>query len=235
MNVILVAHRGFSGIYPENTLLAYEKAVQIGADFIELDIHQAKDGDIVVCHDAAIDRTTNGSGYIKEMDYSKLLKWDAGSWKGYPGEKIPLLSDVFRRVGDKIRIFIEIKECNVSDLISLIKEFKMERRVVVGSFNLEYIKQMRSLCGEICTALISSRIPEDLDLLIKLGIRQLSIEFHQLNKGIVKELVSRGFLVNAWTPDSEEDLKRCLSYGVQFLTTNRPDILKEIIQRGRDN
>jgi glycerophosphoryl diester phosphodiesterase len=235
MNVILVAHRGFSGIYPENTLLAYEKAVQIGADFIELDIHQAKDGDIVVCHDAAIDRTTNGSGYIKEMDYSELLKWDAGSWKGYPGEKIPLLSDVFRRVGDKIRIFIEIKECNVSDLISLIKEFKMERRVVVGSFNLEYIKQMRSLCGEICTALISSRIPEDLDLLIKLGIRQLSIEFHQLNKGIVKELVSRGFLVNAWTPDSEEDLKRCLSYGVQFLTTNRPDILKEIIQRGRDN
>jgi glycerophosphoryl diester phosphodiesterase len=232
MNVIVVAHRGFSGIYPENTFLAFEKAVEIGADFLELDIHQAKDGNIVVCHDATIDRTTNGSGFIKEMEYSELLKGDAGSWKGYPGEKIPLLSDVFRKVGDKIKIFVEIKECNGSDLISLIKEFKMEGRVVVGSFNLEYIKQMRSLCGEICTALISSRIPEDLDLLIKLGIRQLSIEFHHLNKGIVKELVSRGFLVNAWTADSEEDLKRCLSYGVQFLTTNRPDILKEIIQRG---
>jgi glycerophosphoryl diester phosphodiesterase len=235
MNVIVVAHRGFSGIYPENTLLAFEKAVEIGADFLELDIHQAKDGNIVVCHDATIDRTTNGSGFIKEMEYSELLKWDAGSWKGYPGEKIPLLSDVFRKVGDKIKIFIEIKECNVPDLISLIKEFRMERRVIVGSFNLEYIKQMRSLCGEICTALISSRIPEDLDLLIKLGIRQLSIEFHQLHKGIVKELVSRGFLVNAWTPDPEEDLKRCLTFGVQFLTTNRPDILKEIIQEEGDD
>jgi glycerophosphoryl diester phosphodiesterase len=232
MNVIVVAHRGFSGIYPENTFLAFEKAVEIGADFLELDIHQAKDGNIVVCHDATIDRTTNGSGFIKEMEYSELLKWDAGGWKGYPGEKIPLLSDVFRKVGDKIGIFIEIKECDVSDLISLIKEFKMERLVVVGSFNLEYIKQMRSLCGEICTALISSRIPEDLDLLLKLGVRQLSIEFRHLDKGIVKELVSRGFLVNAWTPDSEEDLKRCLTFGVQFLTTNRPDILMEIIQRG---
>ncbi|MBC7328735.1 glycerophosphodiester phosphodiesterase [bacterium] len=235
MNVIIVAHRGFSGIYPENTLLAFEKAIEIGADFLELDIHQAKDGNIVVCHDATIDRTTTGCGYIKEMDYSELLKWDAGSWKGYPGEKIPLLSDVFQRVGNRIGIFIEIKECNVPDLVSLIKDFKMEKRIVVGSFNLEYIKQVRNLCGEISTALISSRMPKDLDSLIKFGIRQLSIEFHQLDKRIVKELVSRGFVVNAWTPDSEEDLKRCLTFGVQFLTTNRPHILKEKIQREEGN
>ena len=232
MNVIVVAHRGFSGKYPENTLLAFEKAVEIGADFIELDIHQAKDGNIVVCHDPTIDRTTDGTGFIKDMNYSELRKWDAGSWKGYPGEKIPLLSDVFRKVGDKIKIFIEIKECNVSDLISLINEFKMEKRVVVGSFKFEYIKQVRNLCGEICTALISSRVPQNLEQLIKDGIRQLSLEYHRIDKEIVKELIGRGFVVNVWEPDSEDDLSKVLDFGVQFITTNRPDLLREIIQNG---
>jgi glycerophosphoryl diester phosphodiesterase len=232
-NIIIVAHRGFSGVYPENTLLAFQKAVELGVDFVELDVHQTVDKEIVVCHDYTIDRTTDGNGYIKEMTYEEIKKYDAGKWKGYPGEKIPLLKEVFEKFGEKIKILIEIKECDVSTLIKLIKEYRMEKRVIVGSFNLEYIKEVRNLLPLISTALISYEVPENIDQLIKYGIRKLDIEFHNLNKEIVKELVSYGFVVNTWTPDTEEELKKVIDYGVQFITTDRPDILKEIIKNGK--
>jgi glycerophosphoryl diester phosphodiesterase len=233
MGIIIVAHRGFSGVYPENTLLAFQKAVELGVDFVELDIHQTVDKEIVVCHDHTIDRTTDGNGYIKEMTYEEIKRYDAGKWKGYPGEKIPLLKEVFEKFGEKIKILIEIKECDVSTLIKLIKEYRMEKRVFVGSFNLEYIKEVRNLLPIISTALISYEVPENIDQLIKYGIRKLDIEFHNLNKEIVKELVSYGFVVNTWTPDTEEELKKVIYYGVQFITTDRPDILKEIIKNGK--
>jgi len=228
-NIIIVAHRGFSGIYPENTLLAFQKAVELGVDFIELDIHQTLDKEIVVCHDEKIDRTTDGNGYIKEMNYEEIKKYDAGKWKGYSGEKIPLLRDVFEKFKNKVKILIEIKECDVYELVKLIKEYKIEKSVIVGSFNLEYIKEVRNLFPIISTALISYKVPTNIDHLIKYGIRKLDIEFHNLNKEIVKELVSYGFVINTWTPNTEEELKKVIDYGVQFITTDRPDILKKLI------
>jgi len=228
-NIIIVAHRGFSGIYPENTLLAFQKAVELGVDFIELDIHQTLDKEIVVCHDEKIDRTTDGKGYIKEMNYEEIKKYDAGKWKGYSGEKIPLLKDVFEKFKNKVKILIEIKECDVYELVKLIKEYKIEKSVIVGSFNLEYIKEVRNLFPIISTALISYKVPTNIDQLIKYGIRKLDIEFHNLNKEIVKELVSYGFVINTWTPNTEEELKKVIDYGVQFITTDRPDILKKLI------
>jgi glycerophosphoryl diester phosphodiesterase len=167
------------------------------------------------------------------MTYEEIKKYDAGKWKGYPGEKIPLLKEVFEKFGNEIKILIEIKECDVSTLIKLIKEYRMEKRVIVGSFNLEYIKEVRNLLPIISTALISYEVPENIDQLIKYGIRKLDIHFHNLNKEIVKELVSYGFVVNTWTPDTEEELKKVIDYGVQFITTDRPDILKEIIKNGK--
>jgi len=229
MSVLVVAHRGFSGAYPENTLLAFEKAVELGVDFVELDVHQTKDKEIVVCHDERIDRTTDGKGFIKEMTYEEIKRYDAGKWKGYPGEKIPLLKEVFEKVGDKVKILIEIKECDIAALVDLIKKHKIGKRVILGSFNLEYIKEARKLLPDVCTALISWDVPENLDELIRYGIRKLDVGFPNLNKEIVKELVGYGFVVNTWTPDTEEELKKTLSFGVQFITTDRPDILKKLL------
>lgn len=228
-NVLIVAHRGFSGIYPENTMVAFKKAVELKSDFVELDIRQTKDGKIVVIHDETIDRTTNGTGFIKDMTYKDIAKYDAGRWKNFSGEKIPLLEDVFKEVGDKIKILIEVKQCEIKKLINLIKKCKMEERVIVGSFNFEYLIQTRKLLPEVITALISWNIPENLNECIKYGIRKLDIEFHNLTKEKVKELMGKGFLVNTWTPDAENDLKQVLAFGVQFITTNFPDRLQKIL------
>ncbi|MCM8818322.1 MAG: glycerophosphodiester phosphodiesterase [Candidatus Omnitrophica bacterium] len=228
-DIIVVGHRGFSGKYPENTILSFKKAVELGVDFIELDVWETKDGKIIVIHDDRLDRTTNGTGLIKDMTYKEIKKYDAGVKFGFPGERVPLLDDVFEEIGDKVKILIEIKGCDINKLIKLIKKYKMEEKVIVGSFNFEYLKKIRKKIPEIPSALISGFVPYDyLKECIKLGIRKLDIEFHHLDKEIVKNLISMGFLVNTWTPNSEEDLRKVISYGVQFITTDRPDLLIKI-------
>lgn len=231
VNVIVVGHRGFAGKYPENTVLSFKKAVEIGVDFVELDVRETKDGKLVVIHDESIERTTDGKGLIKEMTYREIEKYDAGIKYGYSGEKIPLLSDVFEEIGDKVKILIEIKECEIEKLVKLIKKYKMEEKVFVGSFNLEYLKEVRRKLPDVATALISWDIPyKNLKECIELGIRKVDVEFHNLNKERVKDLVSMGFLVNTWTPNEKEDLKKVISYGVHFITTDRPDICLSLIK-----
>ncbi|HOJ31296.1 MAG TPA: glycerophosphodiester phosphodiesterase family protein [bacterium] len=227
-NIQIVAHRGFSGIYPENTLIAFKKAIELGVYFLEIDIRQTSDGEPVVMHDEKIDRTTDGTGYVRELTFSQLRKFDAGKWKGFSGEKIPHLEEVLELANDATGILIEIKECDVEKLGKFLNKRK-NRKFYVGSFHVEYVKKIREIIPEIPTSFICGHIPTNLPELVSYGIRKLDIQFGVLNADIVKTLVSSGFLVNSWTPDSKEDLLLNINMGVQFITTNRPDILKEIL------
>jgi len=227
-NIQIVAHRGFSGIYPENTLIAFKKAIELGVYFLEIDIRQTSDGEPVVMHDEKIDRTTDGTGYVRELTFSQLRKFDAGKWKGFSGEKIPHLEEVLELANDATGILIEIKECDVEKLGKFLNKRK-NRKFYVGSFHVEYVKKIREIIPEIPTSFICGHIPTNLPELVSYGIRKLDIQFGVLNADIVKTLVSSGFLVNSWTPDSKEDLLLNINMGVQFITTNRHDILKEIL------
>jgi len=232
--IVVVAHRGFSGIYPENTILSFKKAIELGVDFIELDVRQTKDDEIIVLHDEKIDRTTDGSGFIKEMTYKEIQQYDAGRWKGYSGEKIPHLKEVLESMDSNTKILIEIKHCDTEKLVRIIDEYKFRDRVFVGSFNLEYVKQIRNISPEIATSLISSSIPENLIDLIISGIKKIDISFKCLTRITVKNLLFRGFIINGWTPDTEEDIIKTIQTGVQFITTNRPDILKNILSKNEE-
>ena len=232
--IIVVAHRGFSAIYPENTVLSFRKAIELGVDFIELDVRQTKDNEIIVLHDEKIDRTTDGSGFVKEMTYKEIQRYDAGRWKGYSGEKIPHLKEVFEAMDSNTRILIEIKQCDTEKLIKVIDDCNFRDRVFVGSFNLEYVKQIRNISPEIVTSLISSSIPENLIDLIISGIKKIDISFKCLTRITVKNLLFRGFIINGWTPDTEEDIIKTIQTGVQFITTNRPDILKNILSKNEE-
>ena len=110
---LIYAHRGASKYSPENTFASYIKAVKMGADGIEIDVHKSKDGYLIVCHDETVDRTTNGSGYIKNMNMVDLKSLDAGSWfdTAYVGEKIPLLDEVLEFVKmENLFLNIEIRK-----------------------------------------------------------------------------------------------------------------------------
>src|SRR4051812_48518505 len=104
--VLTIAHRGSSGETPENTMIAFKRCIEEGSDAIELDIHLSKDNKIIVCHDDTVNRTTNGMGYIRELNSSELKQLDAGSWfaEEFAGETLPLLEEVFELVPDHIMI-----------------------------------------------------------------------------------------------------------------------------------
>ena len=110
--VVNVAHRGASGSYPENTLLAFRKAVEIGADEIELDLHSTKDGHLVVMHDGTVDRTTDGTGAIGEMALTEIKALDAGGVFGgrFRGERVPTWEEVLDLVQGKVGLNVHLKE-----------------------------------------------------------------------------------------------------------------------------
>ena len=105
--MLLVAHRGYSDKYPENTMIAFQKAIEDGFDGIETDVHKTKDGQLVLCHDEKINRTSNGKGYIKDYTYEELLQFDFGYKTKYKNQKIPLLKDLLELCQNK-KIIINI-------------------------------------------------------------------------------------------------------------------------------
>ena len=156
-NVYVAAHRGWSTNYPENTMIAFEKAIEIGVDQIETDVRITKDGELVLIHDAAVDRTTNGTGKVCDFTFEELQRLDAGSWKSaeFAGCRIPKLVDLMELVKDHptMTLDLELKEYPVSGweevsysvcdrVLQMVDEYNYTDRVVINTFSaklMEYI------------------------------------------------------------------------------------------------
>jgi len=231
-NTIVVAHRGFSSEYPENTILSFQKAIEIKADGIELDLRETKNGEIIVMHDEKVDRTTDGTGYVEEMNYEEIKKLDAGKWKGnFKNVKVPSLKEVFEKIGNKITYFIEIKKAKVSEVIKTIDDFKLKENVIICSFHIDYLLKSKKLSPEIPVAFITSSFPENFSYLIKNGINMLNILHTEMDDGRFIQLTKRGILTHVWTVDKKEEMKKYLNMGIPAITTNCPDILLSVLKR----
>jgi len=231
-NTVVVAHRGFSSKFPENTILSFQKAVEIKADAIELDVREIKNGEIVIMHDEKVDRTTDGTGYIEEMTYREVRKLDAGKWKGnFKNVKVPSLKEVFGKIGNKITYFIEIKKATIPTILKIIDDFKIYENVIICSFHIEYLLESKKLSPEIPVALITSFFPENLSYLIKNGISMVNILHTEMNDERFTQLIKRGILTTVWTVDKKEDMKKYLNMEIPVITTNCPDILLKILKR----
>lgn len=232
-DIFVIAHRGFSKLYPENTLLAFQKAVELNADFIELDVRETIDGEVIVMHDATVDRTTDGKGSVKELTHKQIKKLDAGRWKGeFKDIRVPSLDEVFQVVaGRKIRLLIEIKEASPGKVVELARKHNAEKGLIVGSFNIDYLIETRKTAPAVSTALITAKLPENPDILIENGIQIVDVEYHDLQSGRIKEFLSRGISVAVWTVDDESDMKQLSDTGISFITTNRPDICLKALHK----
>jgi glycerophosphoryl diester phosphodiesterase len=153
----IIAHRGASGIAPENTMPAFEAAVAAKADYIELDVHLSKDNVVIVMHDYSVDRTTNGTGLIAELDSDYIETLDAGEKFGaqFKGTKVPFLEEVIQTINGRTKLLIEIKEKHGTntgiekEIVKLIKKHQAQEWCVVQSFNDESIKEVHLLFPEI--------------------------------------------------------------------------------------
>ena len=238
---LIWAHRGASGYCPENTLAAFQKAVELCADGIELDVQMTKDGELVVCHDETIDRTSNGSGWIKDKTLAELkaLDFSCGQ-KDFSGATIPTMREVFELLSDTdILINIELKTGIVfypgmaEKLLELTAECGFKDRVIYSSFNHYTIKHMREISPEAKLGFLYADGTIDMPAYAqKYGVQALHPALYNIQfPGFIEECHKEGIAVNVWTVDSDEYIEMSYRAGVDAIITNYPDKAFEVIGR----
>jgi len=224
--VLCIAHRGAFAYAPENTMKAFELAVEMKADMIEFDIRMTKDGHIVVIHDETIDRTSDGSGYVRDMALDQLKQFDFGE-----GEKIPTLEEVLQLAEKhKIMLNIELKEYKIAKkTVELIDKYGMSDKVIVSSFLHPELLDIKNYNPNIQTALLFSARPINVVRLAKEARAEwIHPEYHFIDEVMVKQAHAGGIGVNAWTVDDEEDMEKMIEFGVDGVITDVPDVFIEI-------
>lgn len=237
------AHRGFSGKYPENTMLAFEKAIAEGVDGIELDVQLTKDGEVVIIHDEKIDRTTDREGYVVDYTYEELSKFDASYiYRGKMGfNKIPTLREYFELVKDlDIITNIELKT-GINEYLGieekvwdLIQEFKLQDNIIISSFNHFSVMRMKKIAPNMKYGFLSE------DWIIDAGkythshgIQCYHPRFNNLIPEVIEELKSYGLEINTWTVNLESDMRYLISHKIDVIIGNYPDLAKKIINENK--
>ncbi|MBR2315724.1 MAG: glycerophosphodiester phosphodiesterase [Clostridia bacterium] len=237
----IIAHRGFSGKYPENTMLAFSKAVEIGAEGVELDVHFTKDGELVIIHDETIDRTTDGTGFVRDYTYEELSRFNAyGRFEGqFEFQKIPTLREYFELVKDVEGFItnIELKtgifeyEGIEKAVIDLVKEFGLEDRTILSSFNHFTVMRCKEYDPSIKTGfLVESWIIGMGEYTKSHGIDCVHPIYVNLKPELYAEMKNAGREVNTWTVNEYEDIRRLADMGVDALIGNYPDRMIELLR-----
>ncbi|MCR5310554.1 MAG: glycerophosphodiester phosphodiesterase [Lachnospiraceae bacterium] len=235
-------HRGFSGNYPENTLLAFKKAVEAGCDGIELDVHLTKDGEVVVIHDETVDRTTDGTGFVADKTLEELKKLDASfKFKGQYGiNPVPTLREYFDLIKDTgIITNIELKTgINTypgieKKTLEIIDEYGLRDRIIISSFNHYSVMRMKELAPDMEYGFLTeSWIIDFAEYTKKLGCEYVHPIFKAVTDDFASECKKAGIGINTWTVNEEKDIRRMISLGVHAVIGNFPDragrILREI-------
>ena len=236
---LIWGHRGASGYAPENTLASFAKAAEMKADGIELDIQLTKDGQIVVCHDEFIDRTSTGKGFLKDYTLTELRQFDFSKvMPNAPWADIPLMSEVFELIRPTdLTINIELKtgvfdyEGIEEKILAMTKEYGMEDRVIYSSFNHYSIKRIHALKPDAKTAFLYMDGPIGMPAYAAShGVDAVHPWFVNLRfAGFMEECRKRGLQVNTWTANEDYEIRFCLQYGVDAIITNYPDRVRRII------
>lgn len=241
--VQIFAHRGFSGYYPENTMLAFQKvAEETVADGIELDIQLTKDGEIVIMHDEMLDRTTNGSGWLKDHTLEELKMLSVGvNVKGFfPRQTIPTLREYFTWLKTtKLITNIELKtsyfeyEGIEEKLIAMVKEFGLEDQILYSSFNHYTVARIKKLMPEAkCGLLTDTWLMNIGEYAASQGAASVNARTYFCAKeGVAAELHAHNIALQAWTPNDAEMMQELVDAGVDVLITNYPDIAAKVLGR----
>lgn len=233
----VVAHRGASGYAPENTIASFDKAVAMGADYIEIDVQRSKDGELVVIHDHAVDRTTNGTGYVRELTIKELKALDAGSWKGpeFAGERIPTFDEVLDRYHGRIGILIELKapelypgieEEIAATLIERNLTHLKSEEVIIQSFHFESMKRMSKLLPNIPIGVLTASFEHASNEALKefsTYADYFNPQYGLVSQELVERAHSHNLKVAAWTIRSREGADSLITAGVDAIITDFPD------------
>jgi glycerophosphoryl diester phosphodiesterase len=241
-NFVVIAHRGASYDYPENTMLAFQKAYEMRADMIELDVQLSSDGVPVVFHDSMLDDKTNGHGQVNRHTFTELQNLDAGSWfkRTYKGVGIPGLSEVLQWAKNKIALNIEIKKETAESalrgnvekkVIQLLREHDMKSHTLISSFSYESVQTVKRLDPGIATGLLydkkmSKQSP--LSLLDSYQADTFNCKWRELKRSWRAELYQKNVPVLVYTVNHPFWMRRLIRAGINGIFTDRPDLLNQV-------
>lgn len=220
----IIAHRGASGLAPENTLKAMAKALELGAPAIEIDV-QTADGELWVFHDRRLERCTNGKGVLTEQSRSYLAQLDAGE-----GEVIPTLWQVMELIAGRCELHIELKGAHTTDAVAaLTRRAEAElgfttEQWVVSSFHHPELARFSTLRPDIRLGALTANLPLNLaQFADELGAWSLNCDVDFIDHALVADAHRRGLKVLVYTVDCPEDCEILAKMGVDGIFTNRPD------------
>lgn len=225
--MLRIAHRGAKGYAPENTMTAFRRAIELGADGIELDVHLSADGQIVVLHDTTLDRTTTGSGAVADMSWEAIVSCPTRDGE----ECVPLLGAVFDLIGPNFLLNIELKTATaVQPVLYLIEAYVdngfSPSQFLISSFDWVALQDVRRSHPEIPLGVLTQT---DLELAVgfarSIGAETIHPYYHLLTKEKVRQLQEEGFRVVTWTVNEPEDIAQVRTWGVDGIISDYPDRL----------
>jgi len=232
-----VAHRGATGYAPENTIAAFDLAVEMKADYIEIDVQRSKDGKLVLIHDTTVDRTTDGTGKVGDLTFEQLRNLDAGSWKGeqFAGEQIPTFEEILERYHGKVGILIELKAPELypgieEEVAKALKERNLDKpqneKIIIQSFNFESMKKVNDLLPKVPVGVLTSnRADTTAEALQEFSTYAdwFNPSYGIVTEELVNQVHSLGMKIGSWTVRSQEAADFLFEMNVDAIITDYPD------------
>lgn len=234
---IRIAHRGASGIAPENTLAAFDKAIEIGVDAVELDLHGTSDDEIVAIHDTSLDRTTDMCGLINQTTLADIKQADAGMWfhPQFKGETIPTLDEALNCIAGRAIAVLEIKDSSITQsVVQKIKKMSLLEQCVIITFNISDLYAVRAIEPCIPTGWLIGSNNGDTDSiqlcqkLCSLGSSLLNANHLLITEEFAYEVRRRGISLWTWTVDDIAEMQQLRDIGVQGITSNHPEYFHQV-------
>ncbi len=228
-NIVIIAHRGANNIAPENTLKSFKKAIELGADFVEFDVHLSKDGEIIIMHDDNTLRTTGKDSLIKDMTLKELKKLDAGE-----GEKIPTLDELIEVAMGRVGLQLEIKASGMANkIIETLDNSGLIDSTLISSFNLSELLNIQKIEPKLKLALLILEVTRNktIEEAVTNNFHAIHPFYKMINDEFVKNAHENNVRVNPWTVDSKSAMRKLIQMDIDGIITNKIELAKKVLIR----
>lgn len=238
--ILAIGHRGALGYAPENTMSSFKQGLDMGADVLELDVHVSGDGELVVMHDASVERTTDGQGKLKTMRLGEIKKLDAGAKfdRRFRGERVPTLAEVLDWARGRIALAIEIKGDPQPDdgvgekLVGLIRTHDMSDEVAVISFYHDAVKRVKQLAPELCTGIIyECQLADTAGCARAASADSVRPEWHFWTRKLVEQVHQAGLIASSWVANDDLTMGQLADMAIDSIVSDYPDRLRSYLDR----
>ncbi|GAB6100581.1 glycerophosphodiester phosphodiesterase [Halanaerocella petrolearia] len=233
--MLKIGHRGAAALAPENTLVSFRKAINLGVDMIELDIQLTKDQELVVFHDHDLNRIAGVDVQIKELTLAELKKFDIGSWfsKEFKNEKIPTLQEVIQLVNGQVKLNIELKprvdkkQILIQNLVTILEKEDFKEEVIISSFNHSLLKYLKEIDSSLKTAILIVALPVNpVKVIDEASADGIHPNYLVVNKELIDKIQEEGYFLNTWTVNDESQINQLEEMDVDGIITDDPDLFK---------